>query len=68
MAAAIRQEGNLNSKRLQVCKVPNKTTVRALASRYTRSSKTLIHLLQSLTILREILTPSTTVIILLESS
>ena len=68
MAAAIRQKGNLNSKRLQVCKALNKTTVQAPVLRYTRSSKTFIYLLQLLIILRETLTPSIIVIILLKSS
>ena len=68
MAAATRQEGNLNSKRLQAHKAPSKTTIQALAPRYTRSLKTLAHLLQSLIILKETLTPSITVIIPLESS
>jgi hypothetical protein len=67
-ATAIRQEGNLNSKRLRAYKALNKTTVQALAPKYTKSLKTFIYLLQSLIILREILTPSITVIILLESS
>ena len=45
MAAAIRQEGTLNSKRLQAHKALNKITIQALAPRYTKSLKTLIHLL-----------------------
>ena len=45
MAAAIRQEGNLNSKRLQACKALSKTTIQALVLRYTKSLKTLIYLL-----------------------
>ena len=68
MAAAIRQEGNLNSKKLQVYKALNKITVQALVLKYTRSLKTLIYLLQSLIILRETSTPSIIVIILLKSS
>jgi hypothetical protein len=68
MAIAIRQEGNFNSKRLRACKVLNKMTIRAPVLKYTKSLKTLIHLLQSLTMLREILIPFITVIILLKSS
>ena len=44
-AAAIRQEGNLNSKRLWVCKALSKIITQAPVPRYTRSLKTLIHLL-----------------------
>ena len=68
MAAAIRQKGNFDSKRLQVYKALNKMTIQALVLRYTKSSKTFIHLLQSLITLREILIPFITVITLLKSS
>ena len=68
MAAAIRQEGNLNSKRLWAYKALSKTTIQAPALRCIRSLKTFIHLLQSPIILREILIPFITVITLLESS
>ena len=62
MAVTTRQKGNLNSKRLRACKALNKTTVQAPVLKYTRSLKTLIHLLQSLIMLREILIPSIIVI------
>ena len=67
-AAATRQEGNLNSERLRARKALSKTTVRAPAPRYTRSLKTLAHLLQSPTMLRKMLTPSITVATPLENS
>ena len=66
--AAIRQEGNLNSKRLRARKALNKMTIQALVPRYTKSLKTLTHLLQLPIILREMLIPSMTVTILLKSS
>ena len=68
MAAAIKQEGNFNSKRLQIYKTLSKMTIQAPVFRYIRSLKTLIYLLQSLITLRETLTPSITVIILLKNS
>ena len=67
-AAAIRQEGNFNSERLQARKVLSKTTIQAPAFRYIRSLKTFTHLLQLLIMLREISTLSMMVAILLESS
>ena len=45
MAATIKQEGNLNNKRLQIYKTLSKTTIQALIPKYTKSLKTLIHLL-----------------------
>ena len=44
-AAAIRQEGNFNNKRLWVCKALSKITVQVLTPKYTKSLKTLVHLL-----------------------
>ena len=68
MAAAIRQEGNLNSKRLWACKALSKITIQALIPRCTKSLKTFIYLLQSPITLREILILFITVITPLKSS